>query len=147
MNRVEKSVLVPFSASRMWHLVQDVASYPQFLPWCAGADVLRTEGSETDARLHVNYHGLKQNFTTRNQGECPQGVTMSLLEGPFRHLEGQFSFKELSDSACKITFTLEWSFSNSLLEKMVGPVFRHIADTMVDAFVTRAETLAENSAP
>lgn len=147
MNRVEKSVLVPSGASQMWHLVQDVRAYPQFLPWCAGSEVLAQDGQHTDARLHINYHGLKQHFSTRNQAEHPHWVKMSLLEGPFRHLEGQFSFTVLSDSACKIIFTLEWSFSNALLEKLVGPVFRHIADTMVDAFVQRAEALAATHSP
>lgn len=146
MSRVEKTVLVPFPASQMWNLVQDVEAYPSYLPWCSGAKILAKQDDYTDARVQINYHGLKQQFSTRNQGQHPHWVKMGLLEGPFKHLEGQFDFKELSDAACKIEFSLEWSFSNHLLEKMVGPVFRYIADSMVDAFVARAEALQERSA-
>ena len=37
MARINRSALVMFSAEQMYHLVNDVASYPQFLPGCVGS--------------------------------------------------------------------------------------------------------------
>jgi len=45
----------------------------------------------------------------------------------------------LSDSACKIEFHLGYEFSNGFLEKLISPVFTHIANTFVEGFVSRAE--------
>lgn len=141
MTRVEKTVLVMYSAERMYDLVMDVPRYPEFLPWCSAADILEHQGQAMRATLHINFHGIRQHFTTRNQGTPHEAVVMELEQGPFQHLRGEFHFKFLAPDACRIQFSLEWRFSNFLLEKMVGPVFHTIANTMVDAFVKRADLL------
>ncbi len=141
MTRVEKSVLVLYSAREMWELVQDIPAYPQFLPWCSHAEIHETEGEETVATIHINFHGLKQQFTTRNTSVPGESLVMALVSGPFRHLHGEFRFTALQAQGCKISFSLEWTFSSYLLEKVVGPVFSSIANSMVDAFVARAEAV------
>ena len=141
MIRVEKTVMVLHSASMLWNLVADVRAYPEYLPWCAASDIISVSEEQTIATLHVNFHGLKQSFTTSNTGLSPEFIQMDLVKGPFSHLKGYFSFTALSADACKIDFFLEWDFSNLFLEKMVGPVFKIIASSMVNAFVKRADQL------
>ncbi len=141
MTRVEKSVLVMYSAEKMYGLVEDIPQYPHFLPWCSAAEVHEQEGHRTVATLHINFHGIRQSFTTRNQGTPHQSMVMVLEKGPFQHLQGEFRFVPLGTEACRIQFVLEWRFASFLLEKMVGPVFHTIANTMVDAFVKRADDL------
>ncbi len=141
MTRVEKSVLVTHSARQMWELVDNIPAYPQFLPWCSGAEVHQSEGAETLATLHVNFHGLRLQFTSRNTSVVEKSLVMDLVEGPFKHLRGEFHFTALQPNACKIVFSLEWTFSSRVLEKVVGPVFHTIANSMVEAFVARAEAL------
>ncbi|KXW57949.1 type II toxin-antitoxin system RatA family toxin [Ferrovum myxofaciens] len=141
MTRVEKSVLVMYSVEKMYGLVEDIPQYPQFLPWCGAAEVHEREGHQTVATLHINFHGIRQSFTTRNQGTPHQSMVMVLEKGPFQHLQGGFKFIPLGTEACRIQFVLEWRFASFLLEKLVGPVFHTIANTMVDAFVKRADDL------
>lgn len=141
MAQVEKSVLVPHSAERMFRLVDDVERYPEFLPWCGGVDLKWRNDVATVATLHINYHGLKQNFTTENGKTFPTLMDIKLVEGPFRHLEGIWHFVPLAEDACKIEFKLNYEFSTHLLEKIIAPVFSHIANTFVDAFVERAERI------
>ena len=141
MAQVEKSVLVPHSAERMFRLVDDVERYPEFLPWCGGVDLKWRDDESTVATLHIAYHGLKQNFTTENSKTFPTMMGIKLVEGPFRHLEGIWSFIPLAEDACKIEFKLHYEFSTHLLEKIIAPVFGHIANTFVDAFVERAERI------
>lgn len=141
MIRVEKTVMVLHPASILWDLVADIRAYPEYLPWCSAADIISVSEDKTIATLHVNFHGLKQSFTTSNTGHSPKFIQMDLVEGPFSHLKGHFSFIPLSEDACKIEFFLEWDFSNVLLEKLVGPVFKIIASSMVNAFVKRADQL------
>jgi ribosome-associated toxin RatA of RatAB toxin-antitoxin module len=130
-----------YSAEKMYGLVEDIPQYPHFLPWCGAAEVHERAGHQTVATLHINFHGIRQSFTTRNQGMPYQSVVMVLEKGPFQHLQGEFRFIPLGTEACRIQFVLEWRFASFLLEKMVGPVFHTIANTMVDAFVKRADDL------
>jgi ribosome-associated toxin RatA of RatAB toxin-antitoxin module len=138
---VDRSALVEHSAEEMYALVEDVESYPRFLPWCSGVDIVSREPGRTVARLHVNYHGIRQNFTTDNRNVPGRSIDIDLVSGPFKHLLGAWRFQPLGAEASKVSLHMEYQLSNVLLSKMMGPVFGHIANTFVDAFVRRAQTL------
>lgn len=144
MADVKKLVLIEHSATRMFNLVDRVEDYPQFLPWCCATELLKRDDAITAARLHINYHGVKADFSTENDKIYPAHMLIKLVEGPFHHLLGTWDFKPLGDTACKIEFDLHYEFSSKLLEKAVGPVFHHIANTFVDSFVKRADRLHPN---
>ena len=141
MARVEKSVLIGHSAAKMYALVADVDAYPQFLPWCSGTEVRRIDAHRAAATLHVNYHGLRLHFTTENQMDEGALIDMTLVNGPFKHLDGFWRFVPLSEQACKIEFQLSYELSGKLMEKLAGPMFNHIANTFVEVFVKRAVAL------
>lgn len=141
MQRVSKSVLVPYSAARMYDLVDRVEDYPKFLPWCAGAEVLESHPEGKTARLYIDYHGVKAHFSTDNRNTPPELIVVTLRHGPFRHLHGEWRFIALRADACKVTFDLAYEFSSGVLDKVIGPVFTHIANTFIDAFVKRAEAV------
>ncbi|MDP2154200.1 MAG: type II toxin-antitoxin system RatA family toxin [Methylotenera sp.] len=141
MAHVKKTVLVNHSANCMFLLVDDVEQYPKFLPWCGGVDLIQQNDVSTIATLHIDYHGLRQNFTTENQKTFPESMEIQLKNGPFKHLNGSWHFLALSDDACKIEFSLNYEFENHFLEKIIAPVFNHIANTFVDGFVKRANTI------
>ncbi|HEY8609483.1 MAG TPA: type II toxin-antitoxin system RatA family toxin [Noviherbaspirillum sp.] len=138
---VHKSVLLPYSAEQMFALVDRIEDYPQFLPWCGGTDVRKREGDQVVASMSINYHGIKQTFATENINYPPNKIAMTLLEGPFKHLHGNWHFKPLRADACKVEFDLQYEFSSRLLEQIIGPVFSMIANSFVDSFSKRAEVL------
>lgn len=139
MALVEKTVLVAHSAERMFNLVDRVEDYPKFLPWCGGSSVLDLTGTTVHATVQIDYHHLKQSFTTENVRTPPHHIAMKLQNGPFKQLDGSWRFIPLNATACKIEFRLHYEFSNKMLEKLVGPVFNYIANSFVDAFIHRAE--------
>lgn len=138
---VHKSVLLGYSAEQMYALVERIEDYPKFLPWCGGAEVRRLEGSALIATLAIHYHGIKQTFTTENTNTLPTSIKMTLNEGPFKHLDGEWVFKPLRVDACKIDFELHYEFSSKILEQIIGPVFNMIANSFVDSFCKRAEAV------
>ena len=138
---VQKSILVGYSAEQMFKLVEAVEDYPQFLPWCGGVEVQQRSESSLVATLHINFHGVHQSFTTENMNSAPSLMKMKLVSGPFRQLEGTWIFKPLRDNACKIDFDLHYEFSSKILEHLIGPVFGKIANSFVDAFCHRAESV------
>lgn len=138
---VEKTVLVNHSAEKMYHLVDQVENYPQFLPWCGGSELHGRTPAQTEATIHIDYHSIKQSFTTRNENKPYEEIQIQLVKGPFKQLHGSWRFVSLRQNACKIIFNLHYEFSSKILEKILGPVFNHIANTFVDAFIHRAEAL------
>lgn len=138
MAEVHRSALVGHSARDMFALVEGVESYPAFLPWCERVSVSVREPGRTVATLFIDFHGLKERFTTENSLTPGELIRMNLVSGPFRSLEGSWRFTALAEGACKVDFDLRYEFSNAVLERMLGPVFRRIADSFVDAFVRRA---------
>ncbi|MDD2834485.1 MAG: type II toxin-antitoxin system RatA family toxin [Methylotenera sp.] len=146
MAQVKKTVLVFHSAENMFTLVDDVSQYPAFLPWCGGVDLIEKDAQITVATLHIAYHGIKQKFTTKNEKSFPATMKIELKDGPFKHLNGTWQFTPLNALACKIDFSLNYEFESALLEKIIAPVFNHIANTFVDGFVTRADNLFKKPA-
>jgi ribosome-associated toxin RatA of RatAB toxin-antitoxin module len=141
MARVEKSVLIARSAEQMFNLVDRVEDYPAFLPWCSQTHVAFRDPVKTVATLHISYLSVKSHFTTENIKAFPLRMSITLVDGPFRRLEGLWLFKPLADHACKIEFQLSYEFSSRMFEKVIGPVFSRIADTFVEAFVKRADDI------
>lgn len=141
MAMVEKTVLIERSAQQMFDLVDGVEDYPKFLPWCAQTRVEFRDDRKTIATLHINYLSVKSHFTTENEKEIPLRMKLRLVDGPFRRLEGLWCFRPLAENACKIEFQLSYEFSSKLFEKVIGPVFSQIANTLVDAFVKRSDEI------
>jgi ribosome-associated toxin RatA of RatAB toxin-antitoxin module len=139
MHSVERSVLVPHSASQMFDLVADVEKYPQFMPWCGGATVSERDAQGMKASITISLAGIKQTFTTRNVHQYPSSIALQLVDGPFSALTGNWEFISLSQDACKVLFTLNYEFSNRALETLVGPIFNRIATSFIDSFTQRAQ--------
>lgn len=141
MAQVEKSVLVAHPPERMFELVDRVEDYPLFLPWCGGTTLQSRDATSTVATIHIAYMGIRQSFTTENTKEAPRLMRIRLLDGPFSKLEGDWRFIPLGDDACKIELRLDYTFSGRMLEAVLAPVFSHITNTFVDAFVKRADAV------
>lgn len=138
MATVSKSAIVPYSPGQMYRLVNDVASYPQFLPWCRTARVLAEDEDAMRASIEIAHGRLHKSFTTLNRLQKDKMIEMRLVEGPFHHLEGYWRFGELGEGACKVSLDLDFEFSGKLVALALGPIFHQIANTLVDAFCKRA---------
>lgn len=138
MESIDRSALVPYSPQEMFDLVSAVDDYPQFLPWCSDARVLKADGDEVTARIAFTMGGVSKSFTTRNHHSQGRRIEVRLVEGPFSDLCGYWQFDPLGKDGCKISLSLRYKFSNRMVGMVVGPVFGQIANTLVDAFQQRA---------
>lgn len=139
--KINRSALVMFSAEQMFALVNDVSSYPDFLPWCARANVLEESAEQMHASLLVSKSGVKHSFTTLNSLVRGERIGMSLVEGPFQSLKGEWRFTPLRSDACKVELDLQFELSKGVAKLAFGPIFSQAANTMVDAFCERAKTV------
>lgn len=141
MKEVIRSAIVPYSARRMYELVNDVERYPEFLPWCRSTKVLSASEHEMHAVIELAKAGIHREFSTRNRLLPHREIELELVNGPFKSLDGIWRFDALSENACKISLDIRFEFANAVLSMMIGPVFNQVCETMVDAFVRRARQL------
>lgn len=139
MKRVARSAIVPRPAQALYALVERIEDYPGFLPWCTGAIVHERSVGRTVATIDVGMAGVKQSFTTENLNQAGESIDVRLVRGPFRHFMARWTFTPLGEAASRIEFVMEYEFSGVLIARLLEPVFRKIADTMVDAFTRRAQ--------
>jgi ribosome-associated toxin RatA of RatAB toxin-antitoxin module len=138
---VERSALVPYTAAQMFALVNDVARYPEFLPWCSGARVEDVALNERVASVSVARGVLRTEFTTRNRLQPEREILMNLVEGPFRSLTGQWRFEAIGERGSRVSFRVEFEFKNPLTAAAFNSVFEALCGTIVDAFVQRARAI------
>jgi ribosome-associated toxin RatA of RatAB toxin-antitoxin module len=141
---IKRSALVLHSAMDMFRLVQDVPAYPEFLTWCLGSEVHEQTAEQQLATLVVKVSGITQKFTTRNRFVPGERLTLSLVDGPFRHLSGDWHFDALGDRGSKVTLVLSFDFSNRMLSSAFRRGFARIADRLVLEFSQRADDLYGN---
>ena len=139
--QIRKSVLVPYSAARMFGLVAMVQHYPQFMPWCGGARQAAEADGRMRATIDIDYRGVRSSFTTLNTISEPNAIALTFADGPFADLTGAWRFTALDQEACKVEFDLDYEFASSMLGRLVAPVFDVIANSFIDAFARRAEVL------
>lgn len=146
MTVIHRSALVPLPAAVLFDIVDDVARYPEFLPWCAGAEILEARDGELVAELELAGRGIRERFTTRNLRFPHERIELHLVKGPFRSFAGVWTFTRLgsgADEGCKVALALEFELTGAraLVGSAFGGVFVKAADRMVDAFCARARAL------
>jgi ribosome-associated toxin RatA of RatAB toxin-antitoxin module len=141
MQVVERSALVTYTAAQMFALVNDVARYPEFLPWCVAARVEDVSGTERIATLKVARGVLQTEFTTRNTLQENAQIHLQLMHGPFRDLTGEWRFEPIGARGSRVQFRVEFEFKNRLTATAFNSVFEAMCGTIIDAFVLRAQTI------
>lgn len=139
--QVSKSVLLPYSAAQMYALVEAIELYPEFLPWCSATTIHHRSPQVTEATIEMDFKGIKQRFTTLNKNTPHSIIDLTLKEGPFESLRGQWRFLQLGNAGCKVTFELDYQFSSRAIAAVIGVAFERITHSLLDAFVSRAETV------
>jgi len=138
MREVKRSALIAESPAHMYRLVNDIERYPEFVPWCASARVDSRTDAEVVATLSVKRGPLRAEFTTRNLLETDRRVLMQFVSGPFRVLEGLWTFTALGELGCRVELEMRFEFANRVAGTLFEPLFEDTAASLVDAFVKRA---------
>jgi ribosome-associated toxin RatA of RatAB toxin-antitoxin module len=141
MRQVKRSALVAQPPSRMFALINDIESYPAFVPGVTHARIESRSPTEIVATLGVRKGPMHAEITTRNTLEHDRLITMNLVQGPFRELEGQWTLTPVGADGCRVDFSMRFAFRNPLSAVVFEPIFEQTASSLVDAFVGRARGL------
>ena len=141
MPHIARSAHVPHTAADMYRLVRDIESYPDFLPWCNDARVVEESETHQVATIVVAKSLKQTHFTTRNRLEPEHAIHVSLVDGPFRRLEGSWRFTDAEGAGCRADLEVEFTFASRLFATLMGPAFTRVCDSLVGAFLRRADAL------
>lgn len=141
IREVRRSALVTFSPEQMFDLVVDVERYPEFLPWVAGAVLHEKSEHGLLASLEMQRGGVRERFTTRNAFERPAVMTLQLVEGPFRVLEGRWSFTPIGTAGTRAELEMRFEFANPVASLLFGKAFEQSCSSLIDAFIARARQI------
>ena len=139
IREIRRSALVTFSPEQMFDLVIDVERYPEFLPWVAGARLHEKSERDLRASMEMQRGGVRERFSTHNEFERPGFMTMRLVEGPFRLLEGRWSFSPIGEVGPRVELEMRFEFSNRVVGMLFGNAFEQSCNTLIDAFIARAK--------
>ncbi len=139
MSHIQRSALVHYSPVEMYQLVNNVADYALFLPWCRSSEVKNESETEMLASVEIARGVLNKTFTTHNQLQKNHRIELQLVDGPFKKLSGYWQFDQLkTENACKVILELDFEFDNAMMSMAAKPVFTQIANSLVDSFCKRA---------
>jgi len=141
VSSVSKSAVVPYTAEQMYNLVNDIESYPEFLPWCTNAVVQDRSIDSLTASVSLATGKLKQTFTTKNRMQPGQRIEVNLIKGPFKHLQGHWTFEQAGEKLCRIELNMQFEFKNKLLKLTLSTVFNQFMNSLVGSFIDRAKQI------
>jgi ribosome-associated toxin RatA of RatAB toxin-antitoxin module len=142
MKEVKRSALVPYMPEQMFALVEDIERYPQFLPWVRAAQIVERKPGEVVGRLEMHRAGMREIVTTRNVLTPPREIALTLVTGPFKTLEGRWTFEPIgTDRGTRVDLTIRFEFLNPMLTLLLSRSFEKSCNELVDAFVARARAV------
>jgi ribosome-associated toxin RatA of RatAB toxin-antitoxin module len=141
IREIKRTALVTFTPPQMFELVVDVERYCEFLPWVAGAQVHEKSATGLLASLTMERAGVRQSFTTRNEMVVPDWMSLRLVEGPFKLLEGMWTFTAIGTAGTKVVLDMKFEFANPLASMLFGKAFEQSVGELIDAFVGRAKQM------
>ena len=144
MTEISKTTIVPYTPNEMYALVNDIESYPAFLPWCIAAKILSKKEESLIASLSLAMGKIKQSFTTENTMREGLRIDIRLIDGPFKHLSGYWKFNPEDEQSCHIQLHMNYEFKNKIIKYALGKVFYIVMNTLVESFVQRAQQIYGN---
>ena len=139
--QLQNSKILPFTQEQVFSVVHDVTSYQEFLPWCARSRILWQNPPEFEGELEISFGPFRHAFSTINKVQFPSLISMKLAKGPFRMLEGYWSFKEITKQSCEVSFKLIFEFYHSILSYAFSVFFQQIYSSLIDSFEARLYSL------
>ncbi len=138
MSNVSRNALVPYSAAQMYALVNDIESYPEFVPWCSKSTSKEISTIEKEATLYFSRGAIKTSFTTRNTLFTDSRIELGLIDGPFSQLQGVWQFTDIDEHGSRVQLDLDFELSSRMLKIALETFFSQICDRLVTSFVQRA---------
>ena len=138
MREIRTSVCVNYTPEEMYALVNDVQGYPKYIPMCSEVRLLEAQPDRLKATITISKGMIRLSFTTLNTMVEGTSISMQLVEGPFKTLNGVWRFDPLESGGCEVDFKLKFEFASAMLSVAFNGLFKEVTESMVSAFCKQA---------
>ncbi len=149
MPKFEHEYISQYPLELIYDLIIDVEKYPDFIPWCANAEVIEKHRTFFIADLFINYKLLAEVYRSKVELNAPYKgnavIKVALVSGPFQKLNNVWQLEKVENNKTRINFSIDFEFKSVLLDKMVGLVFGKACEKIINAFEDRAAELYKKS--
>lgn len=139
MPKHSQTLILPFAAKPLFELVNKLEDYPKFMPFCTAGKVLEEKDDELIGSITLQKGPLSETFTTKNTLYPYEKMILTLVDGPFKQLEGIWTFTEKSDNCTLITLELDYAFNSTIVATLFGSLFQKVASKLMDHFSEYAQ--------
>ena len=144
MKKIYKQEEINIDVQTIFNLINDIENYPSFLPWCTQTEVTKETENINIGKIFISKSFIKWNFSTKNLIVTNKSITLSLVDGPFDELNGQWSFKPIDENNTHVTLEINYKFKNSLIEISIEPIFSTIMNSILKSFIDQAFKIKYN---
>src|SRR5271156_4626303 len=144
MTSYQERVSLPYSQQQMYDLVAEVERYPEFLPWCIGARILKRENNILYADLIIGWKVLRERFSSKVVLNPPHSVQFDYTNGPLKYLHGDWRFSPAPSGGTLVEFQVDFEFKSRALSLVMGGGFSELVHRMVGAYEAGATQLYGN---
>ncbi|MDG2158659.1 MAG: type II toxin-antitoxin system RatA family toxin [Gammaproteobacteria bacterium] len=138
MNYINKSEEINVDYKLIFSLINNVADYHKFLPWCSDSKIILDDGSKMSAEIEIAKNFVSWKFSTENTYDLNKKINIKLIDGPFNHLEGHWDFKKIDNYNTIVDLYLEYKFDSKVIELSIKPIFSNIMSSILDSFISEA---------
>ena len=134
--------IVNHPAKKLFDIVIDIESYPEYIPWCTRMVINERKDNEIYADMYVQYKFiLAQKFSSHVKFNSNQlTIETQYIEGPLKDLTTNWKFEEINSSSSKIIFNVNFEFKNIIHQKVAETFYRLIENIMIKSFKERANS-------
>ena len=138
MKKIHKEEDINIEVTKIFHLINNIEKYPDFLPWCVKTEVEHKSKNTINGKIFISKSFIKWNFSTKNIIENNKSINLSLIDGPFEELNGKWSFIPIDKNNTKVSLDINYKFKNSLIEISIEPIFTSIMNSILQSFISQA---------
>jgi coenzyme Q-binding protein COQ10 len=138
MPKHHTNLVTDFSSEDLFNLVLDIQSYPEFLPWCKSAEIIKQTDNIIIAKLNIEFKNINESYTSKVTFEKYNAINVEMVEGPFKFLHNKWQFTKLTSGKTLLTFVIDFQFSSYIMDKLIGIFFDKAVEKMALAFIQRA---------
>ena len=138
MKKIYKEEDINIDIQTIFNLINDIQSYPNYLPWCTDTKVVKESDNVILGKIYISKSFIKWDFTTKNTVVQNRSISLEFVDGPFENLDGKWLFTSLDDHNTKVSLEINYKFKSSLIELSIEPIFTSIMNSILKSFVQQA---------
>ena len=138
MKNIHKEEDINIDIETIFNLINDIKSYPNYLPWCTKSEVT---GESTDiiiGKIFISKSFINWNFSTKNTIKKNESISLELVDGPFESLTGKWLFSPINQFNTRVSLDIDYEFKSSIIELSIEPIFSSIMNSILKSFVQEA---------